>query len=250
MARGAQASDGQRSANETRDCTALALAPRVHRASLRRSPRVVRSGQGGWAVLSEVFRTGGRHRDHRDSSGSAKPRHETAVVGILPHWKTRARRPPRLEHVGVRAGFGSHPLQQIEDEGIDGVRHGRSSQWRRIAAVARLSPPLPPKRLRASKRHGEPASRPHVVDGHQWWKPATIELPAVPLSDRGRSSTPLRRRRSRTSCAHERDAHLARSATVPAEGLRPAVHVGAGPRASAWARSRCKVSDVPPCRIP
>jgi hypothetical protein len=89
-------------------------------------------------VRSQVFGTGGRHRDERALSGSATARHETAVAGVFPHRKTRARRPPRLEHVGVRAGFGPHPFQEVEDQGVDVVGHGGRLDWRLLVA-ARLS---------------------------------------------------------------------------------------------------------------
>ena len=102
-------------------------------------------------MLSQVFRTGDRHRDERAVSGSATARNKTAVVGVFPHRKTRARRAPRLEHVGVRAGLGAHPLEEIEDQGLDVVGHGSRMDWR-LLVIARLSQPQPTNGLR-SPRH-------------------------------------------------------------------------------------------------
>jgi hypothetical protein len=50
-------------------------------------------------------------------------RDEASIVGVLPHGKARTRRPPRLEHLGVGAGVGADPLEEVEDQGVDGLGH-------------------------------------------------------------------------------------------------------------------------------
>src|SRR5512134_1803300 len=50
---------------------------------------------------------------------------ETTLIGLLPDWQARTRRAPCLDHFGVRPRAGTNPLQQVEDQGIDGVGHDR-----------------------------------------------------------------------------------------------------------------------------
>jgi hypothetical protein len=78
------------------------------------------------AVLAQVLRSGGGHRDEGAASRRMMTRDESAVVGVLPHGKTRTRRPPRREHLGVRPGVRAHPLQEVEDQAVDGVGQRRA----------------------------------------------------------------------------------------------------------------------------
>jgi hypothetical protein len=80
------------------------------------------------AVLAQVLRPGGGHRDEHAASGRMTTRDEASLVGVFPYGEVRARRPPRLEHVGVGAGVGAHPLEEVEDQGIDGLGH-RGPCW-------------------------------------------------------------------------------------------------------------------------
>jgi hypothetical protein len=73
------------------------------------------------AVLPQVLRLGGGHRDERATARRVTTRDESPVAGLFPHGKARARRPPRLDHLGVGAGALAHPLEQFQDQGVDGV---------------------------------------------------------------------------------------------------------------------------------
>ncbi len=94
----------------------------------RRAPRsdartscIPSSGRGPTAVLTQVLRPRGGHRDECTASRLMMTRDEASVVGVLPHRQARARRPPRVEHLGVGAGVGTHPLEEVEDQGVAGI---------------------------------------------------------------------------------------------------------------------------------
>jgi hypothetical protein len=113
-------------AERTRSARKAWAAPVRARASRESGASVVAvSAARWWAVLSQVLGAGRSHRDERALSANTTARNEAAVVGVFPHRKTRARRPPRLEHLGVGARFGAHPLEEIKDQCVDGVGHRR-----------------------------------------------------------------------------------------------------------------------------
>jgi hypothetical protein len=62
-------------------------------------------------------------------------RDEASVVGVFPHWQTRTRGVPRLKYLGVRAGLGAQPLEEVEDQGLDGVGHGWPTQFSRVSSA-------------------------------------------------------------------------------------------------------------------
>jgi hypothetical protein len=49
------------------------------------------------------------------------PLDEASVVGLLPDGKARARRPPRVEHLGVGARAGAQPLEEVQHKVVDVV---------------------------------------------------------------------------------------------------------------------------------
>jgi hypothetical protein len=72
-------------------------------------------------MLPQVFRSGGGDRDERAALRCLVACDKASVVGVLPHGQARARRPPRVEHLRVRARFGSDPFEEVENQGIDAV---------------------------------------------------------------------------------------------------------------------------------
>jgi hypothetical protein len=83
------------------------------------------------AVLPQVLRPGGGHRDERTTSRRKMTHDETSVVSVLPHRGAGTRCLPGLEHFGVGTGVGAYPLEEVEDQGGDGVRHSDPVDWRR-----------------------------------------------------------------------------------------------------------------------
>jgi hypothetical protein len=57
--------------------------------------------------------------------------------------RARTGRPPRLQHLGVAAVVGAHPLEQVEDQGVDGaglkVPCGLAQLRQYIASCRRLT---------------------------------------------------------------------------------------------------------------
>ena len=66
-------------------------------------------------------------------------RHQAPIICLLPYRKTRARRPPGIEHLVVWAGFRSYPLEQVQDERINGLQRRHVQQYicRLIGVVSR-----------------------------------------------------------------------------------------------------------------
>jgi hypothetical protein len=50
---------------------------------------------------------------------------EAPFIGLLPDGQARTRRAPCLDHFGVGPRAGTDPLEQVEDQGVDGVGHER-----------------------------------------------------------------------------------------------------------------------------
>ncbi len=89
------------------------------------SLRAVRFVGRRLAVLAQVRRPGGGQRDARAASRHMMARDEPAVVGCFPHREARTRGSPRLEYLGVRTRAWADPLEEANDQGVDGVRHER-----------------------------------------------------------------------------------------------------------------------------
>ena len=104
------------------------------------SLRVVRFVRRRLAVLAQVRRPGGGQRDARAASRHMVARDEPAVVGCFPHREARTRGSPRLEHLCVRTRAWADPLEKVNDQGVDGVRHERrrSGEHSREAGAHRL----------------------------------------------------------------------------------------------------------------
>ena len=83
------------------------------------------------AMLSQVLRSGSGQRHEAAAARHTMAGDEPAVVGVFPNRKTRTRSPPRLDHLRVRAGFGPHPLQEVEDQGVDRVGRRGCGDWSR-----------------------------------------------------------------------------------------------------------------------
>src|ERR1700687_3348380 len=52
------------------------------------------------------------------------PHDQPAIGRFLPHGERRARSAPSTHHFGVAPLAASHPLEKIEDQGIDRADHG------------------------------------------------------------------------------------------------------------------------------
>jgi hypothetical protein len=52
--------------------------------------------------------------------------HEPTGGRLLPHREARAGSPPRFEGLLVVASLRAEPLEEVQDEYFDGVRHARS----------------------------------------------------------------------------------------------------------------------------
>jgi hypothetical protein len=115
-------------------CT-LSLLGRKQDCVLQRSQP---SARRRFAMLAQVLCPGRRHRHEHAASRRTMTRDEASVVGVLPHGKARTRRPPRLQHVGVGAGLGAHPLEQVEDQGVDGVGHRACCGLAQLGQLHRL----------------------------------------------------------------------------------------------------------------
>ena len=68
----------------------------------------------------------GRQRDERAISRRVLACDEAPIDGLLPHGQARARRPPGVEHLGVGAGIGTDPLEEVEDQRVDGIGLNRA----------------------------------------------------------------------------------------------------------------------------
>ena len=94
-------------------------------------------------MLPQMLRPGGGHQDKRAASRRMMTRDEASIVGVFPHGQARTRRSPHLEHVGVGAGVGPHPLEEVEDQGIDSAGHGGpcglAQVGQYIASLSRLT---------------------------------------------------------------------------------------------------------------
>ena len=60
---------------------------------------------------------------------------EAARVGILPDWKTGARGPPCGHDLGIGPRSGPDPFEEIEYQGVDGIRRGGLSHAATVARV-------------------------------------------------------------------------------------------------------------------
>lgn len=55
------------------------------------------------------------------------PLDESSIVSFFPDWETRTRRPPGIEHLGVRSRGRSEPLKKIKDQVINAITHVASA---------------------------------------------------------------------------------------------------------------------------
>src|SRR4030095_7424927 len=83
--------------------------------SQRRNRRKLRT------VNPEVTQAQLRHR-YDALCASSNHLQIAAIVRLLPDGQTRTGRSPNCEHITVRTWFRSDPLQQIQNEWLDGVR--------------------------------------------------------------------------------------------------------------------------------
>ncbi len=75
-------------------------------------------------MTAEVLGPSVGHGDE-PASRRVSARDETSFLGGLPHWQSGTRRAPHVEHFGVGPRLGAHPLQEVEDQGVNGVGHSR-----------------------------------------------------------------------------------------------------------------------------
>ena len=71
----------------------------------------------------EVLQTGWRDHDPGGLTRLAMAHDEAGVGGVLPHGQARAGRPPGLHGLGVRPGVRADPLEEVEDQVVDGLGH-------------------------------------------------------------------------------------------------------------------------------
>ncbi len=90
----------------------------------RTALRQPRSGRDPRAVLPQVLGAQSGPRHGRAPSRLMVMVEETARVGVFPDRQTRARRAPGLDDRGLRPGVRTEPFPQVEDQSVDGVRHG------------------------------------------------------------------------------------------------------------------------------
>jgi hypothetical protein len=75
------------------------------------------------AVLSQVLGPGGGYRDERAASRLVTTHYEAPVVGLLPHRDAWTRGSPGIEYLGVGAWSRPDPLQEVENQGVNGAGH-------------------------------------------------------------------------------------------------------------------------------
>jgi hypothetical protein len=69
-----------------------------------------------------MLRPGARDLDTATPHGITPQRDEPAILCLLPDRETGARCPPRVEHLPVGPGGRANPLEEIKEEGFDGLR--------------------------------------------------------------------------------------------------------------------------------
>ena len=89
---------------------------------------------------AQVKGPGGGYRHERAVSRRTMAPDEAPVVRVLPHGKARTRRPPRLEHLNVRTRLAAHPLEQIENQAVDGVGSGRVGHIKQTPVIGAIFP--------------------------------------------------------------------------------------------------------------
>ena len=84
-----------------------------------------------WAAPPEVLDPGGGDGDKRVALRTATTADQTQLVGLFPHGQPRARRPPRLDRLTVRTRTWTDPLQEVQDQAVNGVVHALRAMRRR-----------------------------------------------------------------------------------------------------------------------
>src|SRR5262245_36370058 len=74
-------------------------------------------------MLSQVLQSGCGQGDDLALTALTVTLDETAVVGVLPDGQPWARRSPRLHHLGIGTRRDTHPLEQVQDQGVDNISH-------------------------------------------------------------------------------------------------------------------------------
>src|SRR5580693_3253243 len=66
---------------------------------------------------------------YRDEAAAWRmpPGDEASILGGLPHRQSWTRCTPHVEHFGVAARVAAHPLQEVEQQGVNGVSHSGPS---------------------------------------------------------------------------------------------------------------------------
>lgn len=159
----------------------------------------------GWrrlAVLAQVLRSGGGQRDLRATFRRAMTDNEAAVVGVLPDGEARTRRLPRLEYLDVRARPGAHPLEEIEDQPVDSVRHrGPAEIWPVGQCITSDSKPTVFPSSRGHLRWRQPGRDRQCISVHRVLKQrfvtprfrAAVSFVSPPVNCRPRGSCRQRR---------------------------------------------------------
>ncbi len=124
----------------------------------------------------------GGHGDTRIASVSMTTRYEAAVVGLFPHRQAWTRGSPRLECLGVGPSVRTDPLEQVEDQRVDGLG------LRAFRALNRHDGPFAQQATRAYHRHSTPNRGVRVRRQRGWEASRTREsgTPTRPVHARSR----------------------------------------------------------------
>jgi len=79
-------------------------------------------------MLAQMLCPGGGNRNAGAAFRCRLAGDETMLLSGLPDRQARTRRPPGVEDFTVGTWAWADPFEEIEDEGVDGVGHGRLSQ--------------------------------------------------------------------------------------------------------------------------
>jgi hypothetical protein len=69
-------------------------------------------------MLGEELPPKGRDGDIGSRTALVAAFDEASFIGLFPHGQARAGGSPGFDDLGIRTGFGTDPLEQVEDQGV------------------------------------------------------------------------------------------------------------------------------------
>lgn len=72
-------------------------------------------------MCSQILPTSDGYRYDPTVSNLMMANQVAKVIGVLPYGQTRTRCPPGVEDVGVWAGIGTYPFQEVENQSFNRV---------------------------------------------------------------------------------------------------------------------------------